>query len=69
MVVLREVGVFKLNKGDSMANGLFNVTHDELMNSSNDEGVSLWFDAETKDELMKLNDSMFVDACNVLMRN
>ena len=69
MVVLREVGVFKLNKGDSMANGLFNVTHDELMNSSNDEGVSLWFDVDTKDELMKLNDSMFVDACNVLMRN
>ena len=55
MEILREVNGFKLNKGNLMANGLFNV--------SNDTDVSFWLDNYDKDTLMSLNDTDFVKAC------
>ena len=54
MKILRSVGTIQLNEGNLMANGLFN-----LSDSSNDN-LSLWFDFETKDELMKLSDNDFI---------
>jgi hypothetical protein len=63
MEVLRQVGQFKLNKGSLMANGLYNVTNDILLDYTKDKGCSLWFDEETKDNLMMMSDSDFVQAC------
>lgn len=59
MVVLREVNGIQLNEGDLMAKGLFNV--------SNGDEVSLWFDGETKDELMESTDEEFVEKCEELL--
>ena len=59
MEVLRKVNEIELNKGEGQARGLFNV--------SNDTDVSLWFDTETKDRLMDLNDADFLDEANNLI--
>ena len=59
MNVLREVNGVKLNEGNLMANGLFNV--------STDEDVSFWFDAETKDELMDCSDEEFQEKSEELI--
>jgi hypothetical protein len=59
MEVLRKVGDIELNKGSLMANGLFNL-------SDGDE-VSLWFDEETKDDLMSMTDDEFFDEARVMI--
>lgn len=52
MTVLKTVRNIELNEGNSQARGMFNL--------SNDKGdVSFWFDAETKDRLIKLDDANF----------
>ncbi len=61
MNVLREHNGFQLNEGNLMANGLFNV--------STDEDVSLWFDSETKDELMECDEDDFQEKCEELITN
>ena len=53
MEVLRKVGDLELNKGEAMANGLFNL--------SNEKDVSMWFDEETKDELLSMDEDEFSD--------
>jgi hypothetical protein len=59
MVVLREFEGYSLNEGYSMAKGLFNV--------STDNDVSLWFDRETKDELITCTDKEFKEKCENLI--
>lgn len=59
MKILREVNGYQLNEGNSMASGLCNV--------SKDEGLSFWFDSETRDELMESDDDDFVDRCENLI--
>jgi len=54
MEVLRKVNGFKLNKGDGMARGLYNVSDDDS------DGLSFWFDEETKNELVSLSDKYFL---------
>ncbi len=54
MEELRNVNGYALNKGNLMANGLFNISHDET------NRTSLWFDEETKDELISLSDEAFI---------
>jgi len=67
MEVLRKVGKYNLNIGSLMANGLFNVTDDELLEGTDNYGVSYWFDNELKGELMKLTDDEFVEECRQLV--
>ena len=52
MKVLREVNGFKLNEGNMMANGLFNI--------SKDDKVSFWMDAETAQEMLNMTDDEFI---------
>jgi len=66
MEKLRVVKNLALNKGDLMANGLFNVTDSDLLETTKDKGVSLWFDEETKNELMEMSDAEFVKECEEL---
>lgn len=54
MNVIRVAGNISLNEGNGMANGLFNVFNEQTNEVSN------WFDSETKDELIGLNDSEFI---------
>ena len=54
MKVLREVEEFKLNQGNLMANGLFNV-------SDKNNNVSFWFDSETAEEMLNMNDAEFIN--------
>tara|TARA_R110000772_G_C13310268_1_gene440110 strand:+ start:29633 stop:29827 length:195 start_codon:yes stop_codon:yes gene_type:complete len=54
MEVLRKVNGIKLNKGDGMARGLYNVSDDDS------DGLSFWFDEEIKDELISLSDKYFL---------
>ena len=54
MNVLRVAGDISLNEGNGMAKGLFNVFNEQTNEVSN------WFDSETKDELIGLNDSEFI---------
>ena len=56
MNVLRQVNNVKLNQGNLMANGLFNLSFEQ----GNITAVSNWFDQETADLLMGLNDDEFV---------
>jgi hypothetical protein len=51
MKVLRQVRNIELNEGNLMADSLFSL--------SNGTDVSHWFDSDTKDRLMKLNDADF----------
>lgn len=60
MNILREFNGIQLNEGNLMANGLFNV--------SSDEDVSIWFDEETKEELMEATDEEFVGLANNLIQ-
>jgi hypothetical protein len=59
MDIIREVNGIQLNKGNLMANGLFNV--------SNNTDVSFWFDTETKDELINASDEEFEVMSNQLI--
>jgi len=57
MNILREEHGVQLNEGDLMAKGLFNLTDDK-------GNVSIWFDEETKDELLSLSpDDYFTSSC------
>jgi hypothetical protein len=59
MVVLREVNNIQLNEGDGMAKGLFNL-------SNEDSGaLSLWFDGDVKDSLMKLSEDEFIEESRI----
>jgi hypothetical protein len=49
----------ELNEGSLMAKGLFNLTYGHI--------VSMWFDIETKDELMELSDDEFIKRANELL--
>lgn len=59
MVVLRKVANIALNKGDLMANGLYNLT--------NGNQVSFWFEEDTKDDLMAMTDDHFFDEARVML--
>ena len=61
MNILREANGIQLNEGNLMSNGLFNV--------STDKDVSFWFDGETKDELMEVDDEEFQERCEELIKN
>ncbi len=54
MNVLRTVGKFELNEGHGMANGLFNIS-----NTENKNLLSMWFNRDTKNELMEMSDIEF----------
>ena len=69
MEILRQVGQFCLNKGGLMADGLYNVTNSILVEHTKDEGVSYWFDAETKDLLMHCSKDEFVSRAKQLAGN
>ena len=60
MKVLRKIGQFELNEGDGMAKGMYNITNSILVENTKDEGVSYWFDEDTKDTLMLCSDDEFV---------
>ncbi len=60
MEVLRKLGQFELNEGDGMAKGMYNITNSILVENTKDEGVSYWFDEDTKDTLMLCSDDEFV---------
>ncbi len=55
MKVLRNVRGIKLNEGNLQAKGLFNLS----IGKDTSLAVSYWFDEETKDRLMKLDDAKF----------
>lgn len=61
MKVLRTVRDIELLEGDSMAKGLFRV--------SNETDISFWFDAESKDRLMKLDDAEFWHQANDILKD
>jgi|TARA_R110000824_G_scaffold106610_4_gene251986 hypothetical protein len=69
MVVLRTRGQFELNQGDGAAKGLYNVTNSILVENTKDEGVSFWFDEDTKDLLMLVSDFEFGQRCKQLAGN
>ncbi len=50
MEALRKVENLTLNKGDLAARGLFNIYNEKS------EDVTIWFDADKKNELMSLTD-------------
>ena len=56
MNILRETQGFKLNEGNMMSSGLFNISTGE----GNDTKVSFWFDEDTKDDLLSMSDEEFV---------
>jgi len=58
MKVLREVNGYKLNQGNLMANGLFNI-------SDENNNVSLWFDEEIAQGLLSMSDDEFCDECRI----
>ena len=59
MNVIREVGSVQLNEGQLMARGLNNLYNTET------KEVSLWFDDEVKDSMMKLPDDIFLQVARV----
>ena len=59
MNVLRQVGDVQLNEGQLMAKGLNNLYNTET------KQVSLWFDNEVKDSMMKLSDEEFIEVARV----
>jgi hypothetical protein len=59
MKVLRQVGNVQLNEGQLMAKGLNNLFNTET------KQVSLWFDNEVKDSMMKLSDEEFIEVARV----
>ena len=54
MKVLREIDGYKLNQGNLMADGLFNV-------SDENDNVSFWFDSETAQEMMEMSEAEFLN--------
>lgn len=69
MKALRQVGQFSLNQGNLMAKGLFNMTNTILTENTKDEGVSYWFDSDTKDLLMSCSDAEFISRAKQLAGN
>lgn len=61
MEILRTVNNIKLNKGDGMARGLFNLSFEDTL--------SFWFDSETKDELLECNDTEFETKALEIIQN
>lgn len=59
MVVLREVNNIQLNEGDGMSKGLFNLSNEDS------ESLSLWFDGDVKDSLMKMSDDEFIEESRI----
>jgi hypothetical protein len=55
MKVLRQVNDIRLNEGNLMAKGLFNLA----LVTDNVVAVSVWFDEEEKDRLLALSDEEF----------
>jgi hypothetical protein len=53
MQVLREVNGFKLNKGNLMADGLFNI-------SDKNNNVSFWLDSDTAQDMLNMSDEDFI---------
>ena len=68
MKVLRQVGDFKLNEGNLMASGLFNVSNDSEMAQAKTGGVSNWFCEEIRDELLNCDNRTFVIKVKTLIR-
>lgn len=69
MKVLKSIGQFSLNEGDGMARGLYNVTNSILLENTKDKGASLWFDEDTKDNLLLMNEFDFIQRCKQLAGN
>jgi len=69
MEVLRTVGQFSLNKGELAVSGLYNVTNSILLENTKDEGVSLWFGEETKENLILMSNFDFGQRCKQLAGN
>lgn len=63
MVVLRQVGNVQLNEGQLMAKGLNNLFNTET------EQVSLWFDDEVKDSMLKLSDEAFLEVATAQFKH
>lgn len=59
MEVLRQVGDIDLNEGNLMAKGLYNLYNNET------KQVSLWFDEEVKNAMMKLPEDIFLEVARV----
>jgi hypothetical protein len=57
MNVLRQVNDIRLNEGNLMAKGLFNLA----LVTDNVVAVSVWFDEEEKDRLLALSDDEFTN--------
>jgi hypothetical protein len=62
MNVLRNVNGIKLNEGNLMAKGLFNLSNE----TSNE--LSFWFDVDTKDWLISLSDEDFLTESNRIFK-
>lgn len=59
MEILRKVNDIQLNEGNLMAKGLFNLS------TNND--VSVWFDIEVKNVLMKASNENFISLANEIL--
>jgi len=68
MKILRQVGDFKLNEGNLMASGLFNVSNDSEMAQAKTGGVSNWFCDEIRDELLSCNNRVFLIKAKTLIK-
>jgi len=62
MKVLREVNGIKLNQGNLMAQGLFNI-------SDENNKVSFWFGDETAQEMLNMTDEEFINDANELIQH
>ena len=69
MKVLRKVCQFELNEGSGSANGLYNITNEILLEHTKEEGVSFWFDEETKDHLLNLSETDFIERAKQMAGN
>jgi hypothetical protein len=69
MKVLRKIGQFELNEGDGMAKGQFNMTNEILVENTKDEGVSYWFDKDTRDILMMASKDEFISRAKQMCGN
>ena len=62
MKVLREVNGYKLNQGNYMANGLFNI-------SDENDNVSFWLDLETAEDMLSMTDEEFTNDAIALINH
>jgi hypothetical protein len=62
MKVLREVNGYKLNQGNNMANGLFNI-------SDENDNVSFWLDLETAEDMLSMTDEEFTNDAIALINH